>query len=91
MEAHRFGTAETGDLDVSMVTAAEIQAVDGRTQPEVDAGDPHQDSVLEALGQVWVGGVPCSVPVLWDQMEGIRYTANHMDISVFMFNSQLNF
>lgn len=47
-----------------MVVAAKVDEVDGGTYPKVEAWQPHQDSVLEALGEVWVFCVPCAVPIL---------------------------
>lgn len=47
-----------------MVVAVEVKAVERGQQPQVDTGDPHQHRVLETLGQIWVGRVPRTVPVL---------------------------
>lgn len=44
--------------------AAKVQEVHGEAEPEVNAGDPDQDCVLKAWGEVWVFCVPCQVPVL---------------------------
>ncbi len=49
---------------VAMVMAAEVDEVDGGTHPQVEAWQPHQNSVLEALGEIWVLSVPCAVPIL---------------------------
>lgn len=49
---------------VAIVMAAEVDEIDGGTQPEVEARQPHQDSVLEAPGEVWVRSVPRTVPIL---------------------------
>ena len=42
----------------------QVQQVQRRTGPQVEAGEPDQYSVLETLGQVRSGGVPGQVPVL---------------------------
>lgn len=47
-----------------MVMGTEVDEVDGCTHPQVEAWQPHQDSVLEALSEVWVSSVPCTVPIL---------------------------
>lgn len=52
-----------------MVMAAEVDEIDGGTHPEVKTWQPYQDSVLEALGEVWVIGVPCTVPILEEKKE----------------------
>lgn len=62
--AHRLGGAESGDSDVSTVMAVEFEGVEGRQQPEVDAREPDQHRVLEALCQVRFVCVPRSIPVL---------------------------
>lgn len=64
MKPHHLGRAEAGHPDASTVMAVEVKAVEGGQQPQIDAGDPDQYCVLETLGQVWVGCVPCAVPVL---------------------------
>ena len=61
---HQPGGAEAGDADASTVMAVKVEAIEGSTQPEVDAWDPHQNRVLETLGQVRVGRIPRSVPIL---------------------------
>lgn len=64
MKSHHLGGAEAGHSNASAVVAVEEKAVEGGQQPKVDTGDPHQYCVLETLGQVWVGRVPRTVPVL---------------------------
>lgn len=49
--------------------AVEMKAVEGGQQPQIDTGDPHEYGVLEALGQIRVGCVPRTVPVL---QKGVR-------------------
>lgn len=61
---HSFSFVEVTHTYVAMVVAAEVDEVDGSTHPEVEAWQPHQDSVLEALGEVGVSSVPCTVPIL---------------------------
>lgn len=61
---HGFSFVEVTHTYVATVMAAEVDEVDGGTYPEVEAWQPHQDSVLEALGEVWVSSVPCTVPIL---------------------------
>lgn len=68
---HHFGGAEARHLNASMVAAVEMKAVEGSQQPQIDTRDPHQHCVLETLGEVWVGGVPCTVPVLHKRKEKI--------------------
>lgn len=64
---------------VAMIVAAEVDEVDGGTYPEVKAWQPHQDRVLEALGEVWVIRVPRTVPILVTEKKkkiiGRTYTA----------------
>lgn len=64
MQSHHLGGAEAGHSNASAVMAVEVKAVERGQQPQIDTGDPHQYCVLETLGQVWVGCVPCTVPVL---------------------------
>lgn len=64
VKSHHLGGAKAGHTDASMVMAVEVEAVKGGEQPEIDAGDPHEHCVLETLGQVRVGCVPRTVPVL---------------------------
>lgn len=59
---------------VAMVMAAEVDEIDGGTHPEVKAWQPYQDSVLEALGEVWVIGVPCTVPILEEKKNKRSFT-----------------
>ena len=61
---HGFGFVEAGHADVSLVMAVEVNEVSWGTQPEVKARHPYQYSILEALGQVWVGRIPRAIPVL---------------------------
>lgn len=68
---HSFGFVEVTHTYVATVMTVEVDEVDGGTQPEVEAWQPHQDSVLEALCEVWVRSVPCTVPILVSQ-EGRR-------------------
>lgn len=62
--SHHLGTAEAGYLNSATVMAVEMEAVERCQQPQVDAGNPNQYCVLETLGQVWVGCIPRTVPVL---------------------------
>ncbi len=64
MKSHHLGGAEARHLNASVVMAVEVKAVERGQQPQIDTGDPHQYCVLETLGQVWVGCVPRTVPVL---------------------------
>lgn len=50
--------------NIATVVAAEGDEVDGGTYPEVEAWQPHQDSVLETVGEVRIFCVPCTVPIL---------------------------
>lgn len=52
---------------VATVMAAEVDEVDGGTYPEVEAWQPHENSVLETLGEVWVFSVPGMVPILTEE------------------------
>lgn len=61
---HSFSFVEVSHTYVALVMAAEVDEVDGGTHPEVEAWQPHKDSVLEALGEVRVRSVPCTVPIL---------------------------
>lgn len=47
-----------------MVMGMEVDEVKGCTYPKVEAWQPHQDRVLETLGEVGISGVPCTVPIL---------------------------
>lgn len=49
---------------VAIVMVAKIDHVDRGTYPQIKAWQPYKGSVLEALCEVWVSGVPCAVPVL---------------------------
>lgn len=69
MKSHRLGAAEAGHSNASGVMAVEVKAVERRQQPQINTRHPHQHCVLETLGQVWVGCVPCAIPVL-QQTEG---------------------
>lgn len=62
--AHRFGFVEVRHLDVAPVMAAEVGEVDGEAHPEVKAGGPGKDCVLEAGCEVRVLCIPRQVPVL---------------------------
>lgn len=64
VKSHHLGSAEARHLNASVVMAVEVKAVERGQQPQIDTGDPHQHRVLETLGQVWVGCVPRTVPVL---------------------------
>lgn len=64
VKSHHLGGAEAGHLNASAVMAVEVKTVERDKQPQVDTRDPHQHCVLETLGQVWVGCVPRTVPVL---------------------------
>lgn len=64
MKSHHLGGAEAGHLNSSVVMAVEMKAIERGQQPQIDTWNPHQYCVLETLGQVWVGCVPCTVPVL---------------------------
>lgn len=61
---HRFGFIEVRHLDVAPIMAAEVGEVEREAHPEVKAGGPGKDCVLEAGCEVWVLRVPCQVPVL---------------------------
>ena len=61
---HSFGFVEAAHADVSLVMPVEVNEVAWGTQPEVKARQPYQYTVLEALGQVWVGRIPRAIPVL---------------------------
>lgn len=63
-KTHSFDFVKVIHADVAMAMVAEVDEVHGGTQPEVKAGQPHQQGVLEALGEVWVGSVPCAIPIL---------------------------
>lgn len=65
MKSHHFGCAEARHLNAPMVMAVEMKAVEWSQQPQIDTRDPHQHCVLETLGKVWIGSVPCTVPVLY--------------------------
>ena len=67
---HHLGGAEAGDADASVAMAVEVQAVEGCQQPEVHTGHPHQHRVLETVGEVGTGRVPCAVPVLGQRTMG---------------------
>lgn len=69
MKSHHLGGAEAGHSNASAVMAVEMKAVEGGQQPQIDTGDPHEYCVLEALGQIRVGCVPRTVPVL---QKGVR-------------------
>lgn len=62
--SYHLGSAEAGHANAPTVMAVEVETVERGQQPQVDARDPHQHCVLETLRQVWVGRVPCAVPVL---------------------------
>lgn len=51
-------------MNVAPVMVAQVCEVEGKADPEVEAGEPDQDGVLEALGEVWAVRVPCHIPVL---------------------------
>lgn len=61
---HRLGSVEAVHADVAALEAAEVQQVNGGTEPQVAAGQQQQDAAVEAGAEVWVGAGPCSVPVL---------------------------
>lgn len=61
---HSFSLVEVSHTYVATVMAAKIKQVNGGTHPEIKTWQPHQDSVLEALCEVWVSSVPCMVPIL---------------------------
>lgn len=67
VKSHHLRNAEAGHSNASGVMAVEVKAVEGHQQPQIDTGHPHQYCVLETLGQVWVGCVPRTVPVLQQQ------------------------
>lgn len=69
MKSHHFGCAEARHLNAPVVMAVEMKAVEWSQQPQIDTRDPHQHCVLETLGKVWIGGVPCTVPVLYKRKE----------------------
>lgn len=58
--------------------AVEMKAVERGQQPQIDTGDPHQYCVLETLGQVRVGCVPRTVPVL-QQRESKKVKSSDQD------------
>lgn len=78
MKSHHLGAAEAGHLNASAVMAVEMKAVERGQQPQIDTGDPHQYGVLETLGQIRVGCVPRTVPVL-QQRESKKVRSSDQD------------
>lgn len=66
---HSFSFVDVTHTYVATVMTAEVDEVDGGTYPEVEAWQPHKDSVLEALGEVWISSVPGTVPILVEKRE----------------------
>lgn len=64
VDTHSFGLVEETHTYVTTVVATEVDEVDGGTNPEVDAWQPHQHSVLETLGEVGSVSVQRMVPIL---------------------------
>lgn len=54
---------------VAVIVAAEVDEVKWCTYPQVQAWQPHQDCILETLGEVGIRGVPCPVPILEKEHE----------------------
>lgn len=55
---HSFGFVEVTHTYVAVIVPTKVDEIEGGTQPEVDAWQPHQDGVLEARGKVRL----CSIP-----------------------------
>ena len=66
---------------VAAVVAAEVDEVDGGTDPEVEAWHPHQHGVLETVCEVWIRSMPRTVPVLAGEEE--KQGDKHMEVLVF--------
>ena len=64
---YSFGFVEMCHLNVAPVMAGGIEEVEGEAGPKVRARHPHEDSVLKALGEVRVAGVPRDIPLLRTQ------------------------
>lgn len=79
MKSHHLGGAEARHSNVSAVMAVEVKTVERGQQPQINTGDPHQYCVLETLGQVWVGCVPRTVPVL-QQRESKKVQSSDHDM-----------
>lgn len=76
---HSFGFVEMCHLNVALVMVGEIEEVEGGADPEVQTRHPHKGSVLKALGEVRVAGVPRDVPLLWTQTEQGQQDAPETD------------
>lgn len=63
--SHRLAAAELGQGDgATWWVELQVQQVKRWDGPQVQAGEPEQQSVLEALSEVGSGCEPCHVPVL---------------------------
>lgn len=45
--SHRFEPAQHGQHDVASLAVLQVEKVKGQSTPQVNAGDPGQDGVLE--------------------------------------------
>lgn len=69
---YSFGFVEMCHLNVAPVMVGEVKEVEGEADPEVKTRHPHEDSVLKALGEVGIAGVPRDVPLLQTQTQAWR-------------------
>lgn len=66
---HSFGFVEVTHTYVAVIVPTKVDEIEGGTQPEVDAWQPHQDGVLEARGEVRLCSIPWAVPILGEAKE----------------------
>ena len=69
---YSFGFVEMCHLNVAPVMVGEVKEVEGEADPEVKTRHPHEHSVLKALGEVGIAGVPRDVPLLQTQTQAWR-------------------